>query len=130
MNKNIKPFIIFTFLISFMFAPIYSQSSKPRTQSSRGVTKNDSPSRAKPVAIKSTNTQRTHRINKQWEKNTTLGMYSNFPSKTNKHSKQNFNADINPEENEPDATDNQEQSGVVKKEKESFWKKFKLFKKE
>jgi len=129
MNKNIKPFIIFTFFISFIFVPTYSQSSKPRTQSSR-VTKNDSPSRAKPVAIKSTNSQRNHRINKQWEKNTTLGMYSNFPSKTNKHSKQNFNTDVNPEENEPDATDNQEQSGIVKKEKESFWEKFKLFKKE
>jgi hypothetical protein len=129
MNKNIKPFIIFTFLISFIFVPAYSQSSKPRTQSSR-VTKNDSPSRAKPVAIKSTNSQRNHRINKQWEKNTTLGMYSNFPSKTNKHSKQNFNTDVNPEENEPDATDNQEQSGIVKKEKGSFWEKFKLFKKE
>ena len=129
MNKNIKPFIIFSFIFSFIFVPIYSQSSKPRTQSSR-VAKNDSPSRAKPVAIKSTNAQRTHRINKQWEKNTTLGMYSNFPSKTNKHSKQNFNTDVNPEENEPDATDNQEQSGVVKKEKGSFWEKFKLFKKE
>ena len=129
MNKNIKLFIIFTFLVSFMFAPIYSQSSKPRTQSSK-VTKNYSPSRAKPVAVKSTNAQRTHRINKQWEKNTTLGMYSNFPSTTNKHSKQNFNADVNLEENEPDDTDNQEQSGVVEKEKESFWEKFKLFKKE
>ena len=129
MNKNIKSFIIFTFLVSFMFTPLYSQSSKPRTQSSR-VTKNDSPSRAKPVAIKSTNTQRTHRINKQWEKNTTLGMYSNFPSKTNKHSKQNVNTDVNPEENESDATENQDQSGVVKKEKGSFWEKFKLFKKE
>ena len=88
MNKNIKPYIIFIFLVSFMFVPIYSQSSKPRTQSSK-VTKNDSPSRSKTVTIKSTNSQRTHRINKQWEKNTTLGMYSNFPSKTNKHSKQN-----------------------------------------
>ena len=129
MNKNIKSFIIFTFLVSFMFTSIYSQNSKPRTQSSR-VTKNDSPSRAKPVAIKSTNTQRTHRINKQWEKNTTLGMYSNFSSKANKHSKQNFNSDVNPEENEPDATDSQDQSGVVKKEKGRFWEKFKLFKKE
>ena len=57
-------------------------------------------------------------------------MYSSFPSKTNKHSKQNFNIDINPDENEPDNTDAQEKSGVKKKEKESFWKKFKLFKKE
>ena len=129
MNKNIKPFIIFTFLVFLIVAPIYSQSSKPKTQSSR-VTKNNSPSRAKPVAVRTTNSQRTHRINKQWEKNTTLGMYSNFPSKTNKHSKQNFNIDVNPDENEPDNADNQEQSGVEKKEKESFWKKFKLFKKE
>ena len=129
MNKNIKPFIIFTFLVFLIVAPIYSQSSKPKTQSSR-VTKNNSPSRAKPVAVRTTNSQRTHRINKQWEKNTTLGMYSNFPSKTNKHSNQNFNIDVNPDENEPDNTDNQEQSGVQKKEKESFWKKFKLFKKE
>ena len=129
MNKNIKPFIIFTFLVFLIVAPIYSQSSKPKTQSSR-VTKNNSPSRAKPVSVRTTNSQRTHRINKQWEKNTTLGMYNNFPSKTNKHSKQNFNIDVNLDENEPDNADNQEQSGVEKKEKESFWKKFKLFKKE
>jgi len=129
MNKNIKPFIIFTFLVLLIVAPIYSQSSKPKTQSSR-VTKNNSPSRAKPVSVRTTNSQRTHRINKQWEKNTTLGMYNNFPSKTNKHSKQNFNIDVNLDENEPDNADNQEQSGVEKKEKESFWKKFKLFKKE
>ncbi len=129
MNKNIKPFIIFTFLVLLIVAPIYSQNSKPKTQSSR-VTKDNSSSRAKAVAVRTTNSQRTHRINKQWEKNTTLGMYSNFPSKTNKHSKQNFNIDVNPDENEPDNADNQEQSGVEKKEKESFWKKFKLFKKE
>ena len=129
MDKNIKPFLVFTFLVSLVVLPVYSQSSQPRTQSSR-VTKNDSPSRAKSDAVRPANSQRTHRINKQWEKNTTLGMYSSFPSKTNKHSKQNFNIDINPDENEPDNTDAQEKSGVKKKEKESFWKKFKLFKKE
>jgi hypothetical protein len=57
-------------------------------------------------------------------------MYSNFPSKTNKHSKQNFDINVNPDENEPDNIDAQEKSGVEKKEKESFWKKFKLFEKE
>ena len=129
MDKNIKSFLVFTFLVSLLVLPVYSQSSQPRTQSSR-VTKNDSPSRAKPVAVKPANSQRTHRINKQWEKNTTLGMYSNFPSKTNKHSKQNFDIDVNHDENEPDNIDAQEKSGVEKKEKESFWKKFKLFEKE
>tara|TARA_B100001996_G_scaffold368818_1_gene341698 strand:- start:206 stop:595 length:390 start_codon:yes stop_codon:yes gene_type:complete len=129
MDKNIKSFLVFTFLVSLVVLPVYSQSSQPRTQSSR-VTKNDSPSRAKSVAVRPANSQRTHRINKQWEKNTTLGMYSSFPSKTNKHSKQNFDIDVNPDENEPDNIDAQEKSGVEKKEKESFWKKFKLFEKE
>ncbi|MBE76550.1 MAG: hypothetical protein CMG41_02295 [Candidatus Marinimicrobia bacterium] len=129
MDENIKPFIVITFLVALVVVPVYSQSSQPRTQSSR-VTKNDSPIRTKSVAVRPTNSQRTHHINKQWEKNTTLGMYSNFPSKTNRHSKQNFNIDINPDENEPGNTDAQEKSGVKKKEKESFWKKFKLFGKE
>ena len=129
MDKNIKSFLVFNFLVSLMVVPVYSQSSQPRTQSSR-VTKNDSPSHAKSVYVIPANSQRTHRINKQWEKNTTLGMYSNIPSKTNKHSKKNFNININHEQNETDNTDAQDKSGVEKKERESFWKKFKLFKKE
>jgi len=44
--------------------------------------------------------------------------------------KQNFDINVNPDENEPDNIDAQEKSGVEKKEKESFWKKFKLFEKE
>ena len=64
------------------------EKAKPRTQSSR-TAKNNTSVQTKQVAVKSINSPRSHRVNKQWEKNTTLGMYSSFPSKTNKYSRKN-----------------------------------------
>ena len=86
---------------------------------------------AKPVAVKSTNSPKTHRTNKQWKTNSNLGMFSSWPSKTNKPSSQRFDMVKDNDDDESDQKDDEKpSSGLEKKEKESFWEKFKLFKKE
>ena len=126
MNRSI--YLLLFFLISYMVAPLYSQSSKSRTHSSRNL--KNTPTHAKPVAVKSTNSPKTHRTNKQWKTNSNLGMFSTWPSKTNKPSSQRFDM-LKDNDDEPDQKDDENpSSGLEKKEKESFWGKFKLFKKE
>jgi len=110
-----------------MVTPLYSQSPKSRTHSSRNS--KNTPTHAKSVAVKSTNSSKTHRTNKQWKTNSTLGMFSNWPSKTNKPSSQRFDM-VKDNDDESDQTDDEKPLGLEKKEKESFWEKFKLFKKE
>jgi len=125
MNRSI--YILLFFLIGYTAGPLYSQSSKPRTHSSKNS--KNAPAHAKPVAVKSTNSPKTHRTNKQWKTNSTLGMYSSWPSKTNKPSSQRFDM-VKDNDDESDQKDDEKSSGLEKKEKESFWKKLKLFKKE
>ena len=126
MNRSI--YLLLLFVIGYAVSPLYSQSSKSRTHSSRN-SKNP-PTHAKPVAVKSTNSPKTHRTNKQWKTNSNLGMFSTWPSKTNKPSSQRFDM-LKDNDDEPDQKDDENpSSGLEKKEKESFWGKFKLFKKE
>ena len=110
-----------------MVTPLYSQISKSRTHSSRNS--KNTPTHAKPVDVKSTNSPKTHRTNKQWKTNSNLGMFSTWPSKTNKPSSQRFDL-LKDNDDESDQIDDEKPSGLEKKEKESFWEKFKLFKKE
>ena len=112
-----------------MVTPLYSQSSKSRTHSSKNS--KNTPTHAKPVAVKSTNIPKTHRTNKQWKTNSNLGMFSSWPSKTNKPSSQRFDMVKDNDDDGSDQKDDEKpSSGLEKKEKESFWEKFKLFKKE
>ena len=125
MNRSI--YLLSFFVICYMVTPLYSQSSKSRTHSSKNS--KNTPTHAKPVAVKSTNSPKKHRTNKQWKTNSTLGMFSNLPLKTNKPSSQRFDM-VKDNDDESDQTDDEKPSGLEKKEKESFWEKFKLFKKE
>ena len=126
MNRSI--YLLLFFVIGYMVTPLYSQNSKSRTHSSKNS--KNTPTHAKPVAVKSTNSPKKHRTNKQWKTNSTLGMFSNLPSKTNKPSSQRFDM-VKDNDDESDQTDDEKPSpGLEKKEKESFWEKFKLFKKE
>ena len=126
MNRSI--YLLLFFVIGYMVNPLYSQSSKSRTHSSKNS--KNTPTHAKPVAVKSTNSPKAHRTNKQWKTNSTLGMFSTWPSKTNKPSSQRFDM-VKDNDDESDQTDDEKPSpGLEKKEKESFWEKFKLFKKE
>ena len=57
-------------------------------------------------------------------------MFSTWPSKTNRSPSQRFDM-VKDNDDESDQTDDEKPSpGLEKKEKESFWEKFKLFKKE
>jgi len=125
MNRSI--YLLSFFVIGYMVTPLYSQSSKSRTHSSRNS--KNTPTHAKSVAVKSTNSSKTHRTNKQWKTNSTLGMFSNWPSKKNKPSSKRFDM-VKDNDDESDQTDDEKPSSLEKKEKESFWEKFKLFKKE
>ena len=126
MNRSI--YLLLLFVIGYAVSPLYSQSSKSRTHSSRNS--KNTPAHAKPVAVKSTNSPKTHRTNKQLKTNSNLGMFSTWPSKTNKPSSQRFDM-LKDNDDEPDQKDDEKPSSVLeKKEKESFWEKFKLFKKE
>ena len=125
MNRSI--YLLSFFVIGYMVTPLYSQNSKSRTHSSKNS--KNTLTHAKPVAVKSTNSPKKHRTNKQWKTNSTLGMFSNWPSKTNKPSSQRFDM-VKDNDDESDQTDDEKPSGLEKKEKESFWEKFKLFKKE
>ena len=125
MNRSI--YLLSFFVIGYMVTPLYSQNSKSRTHSSKNS--KNTPTHAKPVAVKSTNSPKKHRTNKQWKTNSTLGMFSNWPSKTNKPSSQRFDM-VKDNDDESDQTDDEKPSALEKKEKESFWEKFKLFKKE
>ena len=131
MKRSPKPmrsiYLLLFFVIGYMVTPLYSQSSKSRTHSSKNS--KNTPTHAKPVAVKSTNSPKKHRTNKQWKTNSTLGMFSNLPSKTNKPSSQRFDM-VKDNDDESDQTDDEKPSALEKKEKESFWEKFKLFKKE
>ena len=126
MNRII--YLLLFFVIGYTASPLYAQSSKSRTHSSKNS--KNAPTHAKPVAVKSTNSPKAHRTNKQWKTNSNLGMFSTWPSKTNKSSSQRFDM-VKDNDDESDQTDDEKPSpGLEKKEKESFWEKFKLFKKE
>ena len=116
-------------IVSCLLTSVYSQKSKPKTQSeknSRSIL-----SHSKPIVVKSTNGPQSHSINKQWKTNSTLGMYSSWPSNTNKPSSQTINKPSDNSDNESDNTiEDETPKAIEKKEKESFWSKFKLFRKQ
>ena len=82
MNKRL--YIILLLIVGYTLPPVYSQNAKPKTQSAKS-SKSIRP-HSKPVAVKSTNSSRSNRTNKQWKTNSALGMFSSWPSKTNKPS--------------------------------------------
>ena len=127
MNKRV--YIILLLIVGYALPAVYSQNVKPKTQSAKS-SKSIRP-RSKPVAVKSTNSSRSNRTNKQWKTNSTLGMYSSWPSNTNKPSSKTINKPSDNSDNESDSeTDDETPKAIEKKEKESFWSKFKLFRKQ
>ena len=117
-------------VLLFLIADVYTygQNTKARTHSSQAV-KNSS-AQSKPKVVKATSRPKTYRINMQWKTKSSVGMFSSFPTKTKKSSSQKF--DHFPETNadEPSGTEQEKEAGIEKKEKQSFWKRLKLFKKE
>ena len=126
MNRKLCSIPVLLFLIADVST--YGQNTKIRNHSSQAV-KNTS-AQSKPKAVKATSRPNTYRINRQWKTKSTFGMFSSFPTKTKKSSSQKF--DHFPETNadESSGTEKEKEVGLEKKEKQSFWKRLKLFKKE
>ena len=124
MSRKLYTIPVLLFLITNVST--YGQNTKTRTHSSQAV-KNSS---AKPKVVKATSSPKTYRINSQWKTKSSLGMFSSFPTKTKKTLSKKF--DHFPENNadESSGTENEKEAGLEKKEKQSFWKRLKLFKKE
>ena len=57
-------------------------------------------------------------------------MFSSFPTKTKKSSSQKFEHFTDTNADESSGIENEKEAGLEKKEKQSIWKRLKLFKKE
>ena len=126
MSRKLYIIPILFFLIAIVST--YGQNTKTRTNSSEAV-KNSS-AQSKPKVVKATISPKTYRINSQWKTKSSLGMFSNFPTQTKKSSSQKFDHFTESNIDESSGTENEKEAGLEKKEKQSFWKRLKLFKKE
>ena len=126
MSRKLYSIPVLLFLIANVST--YGQNTKTRTHSSQAV-KNSS-AQSKPKVVKATSRPKIYRINKQWKTKSSLGMFSSFPTKTKKSSSQKFDHFTESNIDESSGTENEKEAGLEKKEKQSFWKRLKLFKKE
>ena len=123
-----KLYVILAFFFLIANVSVFCQNTKSRTQPTKSS--KSSSTQSKPKVVKATNNPKTYRTNRQWKTNSPFGMFSNFPTKTKKSSSQKF--DHFPENNaeESSTTEDEKQVGLEKKERQSFWKRLRLFKKE
>ena len=126
MSRKLYAIPVLFFLIANIFT--YGQNTKNRTHSSE-VVKNSS-AQSKPKVVKATSSPKIYRTNRQWKTKSSLGMFSSFPTKTKKSSSQKFENFTDTNADESSGIENEKEVGLEKKEKQSFWKRLKLFKKE
>ena len=126
MSRKLYAIPVLFFLISNIST--YGQNTKTRTHSSAAV--KSSSAQSKPKVVKATNNPKTYRTNRQWKTNSPFGMFSSFPTKTKKSSSQKFDHFTENNLDESAGTEIEKEAGLEKKEKQSFWKRLKLFKKE
>ena len=126
MIRKLYAILAFFFLIADV--SVYCQNTKSRTQPKKSS--KSSSTQSKPKVVKATNNPKTYRTNRQWKTNSPLGMFSSFPTKTKKSSSQKFDHFTENNLDELAETENEKEAGLEKKEKQSFWKRLKLFKKE
>ena len=123
-----KLYVILTFFFLIANVSVYCQNTKSRTQPTKSS--KSSSTQSKPKVVKATSSPKTYRINRQWKTKSYLGMFSSFPTKTKKSSSQKFDHFLETNADESAGTENEKEAGLEKKEKQSFWKRLKLFKKE
>ena len=123
-----KLYIILAFFFLIANVSVYCQNTKSRTQPTKSS--KSSSTQSKPKVVKATSSPKTYRINRQWKTKSSLGMFSSFPTKTKKSSSQKFDHFTETNIDESSGTENEKDAGLEKKEKQSFWKRLKLFKKE
>ena len=126
MIRKLYVILVFFFLIANV--SVYCQNTKSRTQPTKSS--KSSSTQSKPKVVKATNNPKTYRTNRQWKTNSPFGMFSNFPTKTKKSSSQKFDHFTENNVDESSGTEKDKEAGLEKKEKQSFWKRLKLFKKE
>ena len=126
MIRKLYAILAFFFLIANV--TVYCQNTKSRMQPTKSL--KSSSTQSKPKVVKTTNNPKTYRTNRQWKTNSPFGMFSNFPTKTKKSSSQKFDHFSENNVGEFKGTENEKEAGIEKKEKQSFWKRLKLFKKE
>ena len=123
-----KLYVILAFFFLIANVSVYCQNTKSSTQPTKSS--KSSSTQSKPKVVKATNNPKTYRTNRQWKTNSPFGMFSNFPTKTKKSSSQKFDHFTENNVDESAGTENEKEAGLEKKEKQSFWKRLKLFKKE
>ena len=123
-----KLYVILAFFFLIANVSVYCQNTKSRTQPTKSS--KSSSTQSKPKVVKATNNPKTYRINRQWKTNSPFGMFSSFPTKTKKSSSQNFDHFTEHNIDKSAGNENDKEAGLEKKEKHSFWKRLKLFKKE
>ena len=123
-----KLYIILAFFFLIANVSVYCQNTKSRTQPTKSS--KSSSTQSKPKVVKATSSPKTYRINRQWKTKSSLGMFNSFPTKTKKSSSQKFDHFTETNIDESSGTENEKDAGLEKKEKQSFWKRLKLFKKE
>ena len=123
-----KLYIILAFFFLIANVSVYCQNTKSRTQPTKSS--KSSSTQSKPKVVKATSSPKTYRINRQWKTKSSLGMFSSFPTKTKKSSSQKFDHFTETNIDESSGTENEKDAGLEKKEKQSFWKRLGLFKKE
>ena len=123
-----KLYVILAFFFLIANVSVYCQNTKSRTQPTKSS--ESSPAQSKPKVGKATDNSKIHHTNRQWKTNSPIGMFSSFTTKTKKSSSQKFDhfTENNPDESA--GTEKEKEAGLEKKEKKSFWKRLKLFKKE
>ena len=126
MIRKLYAILAFFFLIANV--SVYCQNTKSRTQPTKSS--KSSSTQFKPKVVKATNNPKTYRTNRQWKTKSSLGMFSSFPTKTKKSSSQKFENFTDTNADESSGIENEKEAGLEKKEKQSFWKRLKLFKKE
>ncbi len=123
-----KLYVILAFFFLIANVSVYCQNTKSRTQPTKSS--KSSSTQSKPKVVKATNNPKTYRTNRQWKTNSTFGMFSSFPTKKKKSTSKNFDHFTENNLDESAGNENEKEAGLEKKEKQSFWKRLKLFKKE
>ena len=123
-----KLYAILAFFFFIANVSVYCQNTKSSTQPTKYS--KSSFTQSKPKVVKATNNPKTYRTNRQWKTNSPFGMFSSFPAKTKKSSSHKFDHFTENNLDESAETENDKEMGLEKKEKQSFWKRLKLFKKE
>ena len=123
-----KLYVIIAFFFLIANVSVYCQNTKSRTQPTKSSKSSSTQSKHK--VVKATNNPKTYRTNRQWKTNSSFGMFSSFPTKTKKSSSQKLDYFTKNNPDESAGTDIEKEAGLEKKEKQSFWKRLKLFKKE